>query len=184
MMTSTNIDDKRLHGVAKLEDFRKFSEKADSGLFVRKTRRKLVGINNLSGKNTTKANFWLDQRNRVINALKDIEIFLMVSGERNVDRVFTFENVKPVIGALLWNRGPEPDSRTARIAQYLVESGFTYLVRHKAHLLSKSHQDVIDRAIDVSRLLEANFSPDNQRRYYSSVFENSEPSKKEEEDSE
>ena len=106
MMTSPNIDDnggERLRHVARIDEYRKFVETADSGLFTRKTRRRLVGKLGLSGRGLTKNDFWLDQRNRVKNALKDLEIFLMVAGSKNIRQTFTFENVKPFLGALLWS---------------------------------------------------------------------------------
>lgn len=151
-----------------MDEYRRFAEHADSGLFTRKTRRRLVGTLGLSGRGRTKNDFWYDQRNRVRTALKDLEIFLMVAGPSNVGQVFTLENVKPIIDALLWNRGDQPDAEVALIAQYLIESGFTYLTRHKDNLVTEIHEQTVNHALDISRLLAAHFASENKRRWYSS----------------
>jgi len=149
-----------------MDEYRRFAESADSGLFTRKTRRRLVGKLGLSGRGRTKNDFWYDQRNRVRTALKDLEIFLMVAGPSNVGQVFTLENVKPVIDSLLW-RGDQPDVEVALIAQYLIESGFIYLMRYKNDLVTEIHEQTINHALDISRLLAANFASGNKRRWYS-----------------
>lgn len=160
----------------KMDEYRLFAESADSGLFTRKTRRRLVGTLGLSGRDRTKNDFWYDQRNRVRTALTDLEIFLMVAPQSSVEQVFTLENVKSVIGALLWYRGDQPDAEVALIAQYLVESGFTYLRRHQSTLVTEIHEQTINHALDISRLLAAQFAPENKRRWHSSWFDEEEDS--------
>ena len=118
--------------------------------------------------------FWFDQRNNVRTALKDLEIFLMVASPSNVDQVFSFENVKPVIDCLLWNRGPQPDATVALIAQYLIESGFTSLMRHKQDLVTEIHEQTINHSLDISRLLAAHFESEDKRRWYSSSWDTEE----------
>ena len=160
---------------SRMDEYKRFAEReGEKGIFTRKTRRRLVGASGIPGRNRTMNDFWYDQRNRVRAALKDLEIFLMVADPSNVDQVFTFENVKPVIDSLLWNRGPQSDAVVALIAQYLIESGFTYLRRHKADLVTEIHEQTINHALDISRLLAAHFAPENERRWYSSWFDKEE----------
>jgi len=161
-----------------MDEYRRFALEADSGLFTRKTRQRLVGELGLSGRDRTKDDFWYDQRNCVRNGLKDLEIFLMVAGPSNVEQVFTLENVKPVIDAILWNHGPEPDIETASIAQYMIESGFTYLKRMQSNLVTEVHEQTINHALDISRLLAAHFASENKRRWYGSWFDEEEVKRK------
>ena len=159
----------------RMDEYKRFAERSgEKGIFTRKTRRRLVGASGLSGRDRTMSDFWYDQRNRVRAALIDLEIFLMVAGPSNVDQVFTFENVKPVISTLLWNRGPEPNAAVALIAQYLIESGFTYLRRHKSNLVTEIHEQIINHSLDISRLLASNFAPEKERLWYSSWFDGEE----------
>jgi len=151
---------------AHLEEYKQFAQEAQKGIFTRITRRRLVGDLGLSGRDRTKNDFWFDQRERVKTALKDLEIFLMVSGSSNVEQVFTLTNVKPFIDSLLWNRGDEPNKETAKIASYLIESGFTYLRRHNSGHLTDLSERSLNDAIDVTHYLTSLLIPDEERQYY------------------
>ena len=61
------------------------------------------------------------------------------------------------------------------IAQYLVESGFTFLTNQNALNVTHVHERAISDAVDISKNLAAQMIPMEQRPYYASWFDRDEP---------
>lgn len=128
-----------------------------TGIFLPKTRKRLLGIKGLTGRDRTKHDFWFDQRNRVERGLIDLQLFIDVAEKKNVNKVVNAGTLKPLVGILL--RKPvrgfslEPDPIRAWIAQLFIEAGFYYLERMCSDHITLSHKHTIEEAIDLSRYL-------------------------------
>lgn len=151
--------------------FSSFIKTAGGGIFTRKTRMRLGGKLGLSGRDRTKNQFWDDVRNRVRNALKDLELFIESADEKQVKQVLTAETLKPVIVSLLQKGdvrvyGKMPDANIAKIAHLFVREGFRCLSEQNKYV-TKSHARTIEEAIDLSNFLVETFKPESERHLVS-----------------
>jgi len=154
------------HQLVRMEYYKRFVQEADRGLLTKSARMTLLNQDRLKS-DKAKADFWYDQRVTVENGLTDLEMFLMFAGYKNVQKVFTIENVKPVINALLRTRLSEYERETALIAQHMIEAGFIHLTSIEPNLMTEAHEDIVRKAIDLSRRLAVNRIPDSERPFYS-----------------
>lgn len=149
---------------------RKFAKLAGGGIFTPKSRKMIVGLKSISGRDRTKADFWFDQRKRVENALKDLEIFIELSGEDNIKQVLTSKTLEPIIRALLsrpvWENA-KPDLNRAEIARILINISFVYLMAMQKKHITRSHKRTIDDALDLSNYLIQFFRPEGDSNYIS-----------------
>jgi len=139
------------------------------GIFSRITRKRLMGLSGLSGRNRTKKDFWYDVRKQVKLALIDLQLFIEVAGKNNLNQVITRESLRPVVEALLWRplvmdkytHNEEiyrlvPDLNRAKIAQLLVEVGLSYLRGISLNTefdIPSPLQKTIEDAVDTSKFL-------------------------------
>ena len=161
------MDDMESYKALQVEKFQKFIREADGGIFTSKTRRRLVGELGMSGRGLTKNDFWYDQRNRVRNALTDLEIFLTVAGRDNVNQVLTVETMEPVIKALFALEvidSVQPDPQKAWIAYLLIYAGFEYLSRLKEDHMTEPHKRTLNEAISLAQYLADIFELDSLRQ--------------------
>jgi len=141
------------------------------GIFSKPTMQKLLGNGKLSGKGKTKDNFWYDRRRSVKAALIDLEVFIHVADQNNLDQTINEETLTPIVTALLSYRLPSssallenvgPDHEKAKIAQLFIQYGFSYLAMKRDHV-TLSHKRTIEEAIDLSRYLLDSFRPESER---------------------
>ena len=137
------------------EKFRRFILNEAGGAFTPKTRKRLVGISNLSGRGRTKNKFWYDLRNDVRRALVDLMLFIEFADEDQVSQVISEETLRPIVIALSESspmmRGL---SRTrVEIAGMFVRAGFRYLETMQSHI-TLSHRRTIEEALDLTDHLE------------------------------
>jgi len=152
---------------ASIAKFSSFIKTAGGGIFTRKTRRRLAGELGLSGRNKTKNQFWCDVRNRVRNALRDLELFIESADADQVNQVLTEETLRPVVFGLLHKGdvrvyGKMPDVNIAEIARLLVQQGFRCLSEQNKYV-TKSHARTIEDALDLSNFLVETFKPESER---------------------
>jgi hypothetical protein len=134
--------------------FKPFIAKAGGGIFTRKTRERLLGIQPVSGRNRTKNDFWYDVRNRVENGLVDLELFIRVADRGQVNQVMTKKTLEPVITSLLRvSSEAEPDPNLAEIAEMLIHWAFEYLQDKTPESMTLAHRRTIEEAEDLSRYL-------------------------------
>lgn len=137
--------------------FQPFIARAGGGIFLRKTRERLLGTRTVTGRDRTKNDFSYDVRNRVENALVDLELFIQASDREQVHQVITRESLEPVITSLL--RGysvssqRENDSTLGEIADMLIHWAFDYWKIWAPESMTLSHSRTIDEAEDLSRYL-------------------------------
>jgi len=151
---------------------RTFAQIAGGGIFTPKTRKMMVGLKSITGRDRTKNDFWYDQRKRVKNALKDLEIFIELSGEDNLNQVLTSKTLEPIIKALLFRpvwENARPDLNRAEIARILINTGFGYLMAMKKKHITRSHKRTIDDALDLSNYLVQFFKPEGDSYYVSPI---------------
>ena len=146
----------------KLSDkYRLWLDSVKGGIFTRKARARLIGLERPFGKNQSKNDFWMNRRYDVQSALVDLTIFFEVAGPQNVHQVVTVETMEPVIKSLLHadeiHLDDQPDPRKALIAQFLIEAGFHFLAHYQPHKITISHKRTIDEALDLSRYLTSEF---------------------------
>lgn len=137
--------------------FKPFIASAGGGIFLRKTRERLLGTRALSGRDRTKNDFWYDVRNRVKNALVDLELFVETADKEQRDQVLTKHSLEPVINALLisqlsWSER-DPNPTKAEIADMLIQWGFNYLEAMTKNSLTLSHERTMKEALDLSNYL-------------------------------
>lgn len=142
--------------------FRKFAEISGGGIFTKKARMQILGIQSFAGRESTKNDFWYDRRKNVENALIDLEIFIRFAGKGQVNQVITGETLSPIIEALL-SEYDEPDAERAKIAHLLIRQSFLYLSKNKR--LTRSNINTIEEAIDLSNYLAETFKPEEERYY-------------------
>ena len=134
------------------------------GIFTKKRRKQLLGLAGKSGRNRplegqTKASFWYDVRESVRNGLIDLQLFTETSGEEQVNKILTRENLEPLIFALLVYSRHKPNndedvSVKAKIAHMLVEYGLNYLRSESGFgQLRKKEEQELDEAIELSNQL-------------------------------
>lgn len=148
-----------------LAKFKPFIERA-GGIFTSITRKRLLGMEGLSGRNRTKDDFWHDQRENVKMALIDLELFIEAAGDDRIRSVVTEDTLMPVLESLLWDPvvyGADPDLERAKIAELLVKFGFNYLSNMKRNQITLSHRRTIEEAIDLSHFLLDSFRPESDR---------------------
>jgi len=149
---------------------RKFAQFAGGGIFTPKTRKMIVGLRSIAVRDKTKNDFWLDQRKRVKYALKDLEIFIELAGEDNLNQVVTAKTLEPVIKALLsrpvWENA-QPDLNRAEIARIFINIGFEYLMKMQKKHITRSHKRTIDDARDLSNYLVQFFKLEGNLYYIS-----------------
>jgi len=139
------------HLIAK---FNQHITKADGGAFTPITRKRLVGIKELSGRDRTKNDFWYDVRQRLKRGLIDIELFIEFAERDQVNQVLTADSLQPIVSALLkgFAFGGTRDLNKGEIAQMLVQNGLEYLQGMNPDM-SMTENRTISEAIDLSRHL-------------------------------
>ena len=136
--------------------FKPFIASSGGGIFTRKTRERLVGIKTLSGRDRTKNDFWYDVRNRVRNALKDLELFIETADRDQVNQAITKESLEPVVTTLLWGialHDPQPNETMAEIADMLIQWGFRHFEQKAGRSITLSHERTMKEAKDLSNYL-------------------------------
>jgi hypothetical protein len=84
-----------------------------------------------------------------------------------LEQIFTWETLKPVVEALLHNQ-TEPDPVRAQIAQLFIEEGFGCLVGMKTELMTKVHLRTKDEATDLANYIVESLKPDGKRFFHNS----------------
>lgn len=134
------------------------------GIFTKSTMRKLLGIQKIAEKGKTKDNFWYDQRNKIKRTLIDLELFISVAGEKNVDQVINEETMTPLVNTILAFRFPnsnegyervKPDPKMAKVAKLFIETGFSYLAYANGIEMTRSHNRTVEDAMDLAKYLES-----------------------------
>ena len=95
------------------------------GIFTQDKRKKMFGKGGYS-RLENKTQCWYKVRRAVKAALVDLRLFIEVADDNNANQVLTLATLSPLIDSLLSNNAVV-DSTRAKIAQYFVEKGFTYL---------------------------------------------------------
>lgn len=148
--------------------FRKLYEYTQGGIFTRKTREKLLIKKGISERGQPVNTFWYRQRENVKTALIDLQLFIEVADEKNVDQVITRETLEPILYALLYSvRARDllnPNQNRAEIANLFIQGGFIHL-KEVTRNITLSHQRTIDEAIDVSNFLTDSLKPEKNRSY-------------------
>lgn len=163
-MEPKNHDNKEL--IAKFQ--KAYESSKVGGIFTTRTRERLLGISGLSGRNRTKDDFWYDVRAKVKTALIDLQLFLEMAGENNVNLVVTQESLVPIVYVLLWHpvvAKADPDVNRAEIAQLFVKWGFEYLSCMAPDLMTLSHEQTRAAAVDLANFLTESLKPKEERRY-------------------
>jgi hypothetical protein len=148
--------------------FKRHVETAGGGMFTPKTRKRLSGTLGLSGRERTKKDFWEDVRDRVKRALVDLQLFIEIAEEDQVNQVITQDTLKPIVMALLWSsstpveydpqrRGTKLRMERARIALLFIKWGFEYLSNMNQSMMTSSHSRTMTDAIDLSKFLLDHF---------------------------
>jgi hypothetical protein len=140
------------------------------GIFTTKTRDRILGVKGLSGRNRTKNDFWYDVRERVKTALIDLQLFIEMSKEKQVNAVLTKESLESIVIALLWSTANlgEPDTNRAEIARLFIKWGFSYLSQVLPDLMTISHEQTRASAVDLADFLAESSKPKTDRHYYRS----------------
>jgi hypothetical protein len=135
--------------------FGRFVETAGGGVFTTITRKRLLGIKGLTGRDRTKNDFWNDVRKRVKNAQTDFQLFILTADRDQVNQVITAETLVPMVRALL--DGRNADLKRAEIAQLFINEGFSYLKSTSAGNITLAHDRTIAEAIDLANYLVTNY---------------------------
>jgi hypothetical protein len=140
---------------------------ARGGIFTKKTRKRLLGIEGQTGRGRTKYDFWYDVRKYVKTALIDLQLFIELAGKSNIDQVITAESLKPVLYSLVWHpviHKEEKDMEKAKIAKLLIDVGFGYLSSNMHKHLTEPHRRSIGEAIEVADYLVKTLETDLERK--------------------
>jgi len=142
---------------AKMENlrafFRRFVETAGGGAFTPITRRRLLRMKGLSGRDRTKNDFWNDVRKRVRNAQTDFQLFVLTADKNQVDQSMTHETLSPMVRTLLDSRNW--DLNRAEIARLFIDAGFSYLKATSIMDITLAHDRTITEALDLANYLVA-----------------------------
>ncbi len=153
---------------AMIDIYDKIYEHTQGGIFRNATREKLLGKRKFSGRGQPANTFWYRQRENVKTALIDLQLFIEVADEKNVDQVITIETLEPILYALLYSvRARDllnPIQNRAEIANLFIQWGFIHL-KEVTRNITLSHQRTIDEALDVSNFLTDSLKPEKNRRY-------------------
>lgn len=132
----------------------------DGGIFVKGTRKRLLGLSpGRPGWDESSADFRYDVRRYVKQALIDLELFIEVADENDVNNVLNIESLKPIVEVLFWHPIVDrdgPNLERAKIAQQFIQSGFDYLTM-KPLEISTIYRDIVVKAIELSHLLVKTF---------------------------
>lgn len=151
----------------KIANFIKIFSRSKGGIFTKKTRERLMGIQRKTGRGRREVDFWYDVRESVKTALFDLQLFLEFAEEKNVNAVMTGERLLPLVQEFVSTKYPvKKDLRMADIANIFVQMGFRYLYSAKMHEITLSHKRTINESIDLANFLVQSFLPLEQRRYY------------------
>lgn len=154
----------------KIANFSKMYSKTRGGIFNKKTRERLMGIQRKTGRGRKETDFWYDIREYLKSALIDIQLFLEFADEKNINLVMTGERLQPLIQKLASSEYPfKADLRRADIANLLIQNGFRYLYYSKRSEITLSHKRTINEAVDLSNFLVWSFVPIEQRQYVSGM---------------
>jgi hypothetical protein len=147
-----------------------------SGIFVKKKRKQLLGLEAKSGGKTsgneerdrkTLANFWYDVRENVKCGLVDLQLFIETSRVDNIFRVLDNQRLEPIFKELLlseWvNENFDFTSDKAKIAHMLVETGLKCLRQLSEPYLRRKAEEEIDDAIELSQQLMFNLLTDKEK---------------------
>jgi len=137
-----------------------------SGLFVEATRNKLLDMKDSSGGRQYR--FWHKNRKRIKTALIDLQLFLEIANEKNVNQVFNEETLQPFVGALLYRY--KYNSTKSKIAQLFIEIGFSYLYHANRGVLTPSQRRAIEDASSLSKQLTFLTLPEEEREKYKIRF--------------
>lgn len=142
---------------------------SSGGIFTAKTRKKLLGILPRAEPGKSRNDFWCDRRKQVEQALIDLQLFIEAAEDDQVNQVVvTQETLAPVVETLLHYPvvyRAEPDLKRAEISQLFIEMGFIYLSDMMPGMMSLSHKQTKDAAIDLANFLVESFRPEKERRY-------------------
>ncbi len=134
------------------------------GIFSRKTRKRLLGMSGISGRDRTIDDFWYDVRKQVKLALIDLQLFITVAERKNLNKVINRESLKPIIETLLGHsivaKDP-PEVYLAEISQMLAEMGLSYLrqIFIGTEFDTPMLQKAMDDAISTNKLLVCAVEP-------------------------
>jgi len=141
--------------------FQNKAKTGGGGLFNAKTRYRLLGVHDPSGRERKEKFFWSDVRNYVRGALIDLQLFIEIAGDNNVRQTLNEQKLKDMVETLLWHPVPRhdpPDLNRAEIARLFVDVGLNYL-EYIASLLkldSLSHKNTIGVTKNLSNLVVEN----------------------------
>ena len=142
------------------------------GIFSSKVRGRLLGIKtrgrepNEFKNPQSKANFWYSRREAIKGSIKDLELFIEVADEDNLNRVINFESTKPIVEALLFSRikeNAEPNVNTVKIAQMLIHRSFQYLKRMNKDNIGRLHEKAISNGLETCDVLANLLLPFSER---------------------
>ena len=160
---SSNINDNIRFFSLLYDEFRRYAtDTSETGIFRSDTRLKLVKEYKTIAQEGS-ADYWLDRRGSVIRGLKDLELFLWVADEKNINMSIKNDNFLPFLEALF--ELPiidlvEPNTEKAKIACSMVVSGFKYLQSLKRQHLTDSHRRTLQDAYDLAEYLSDRFVVD------------------------
>ena len=135
--------------------FSRFVETAGGGVFTTRTRKRLLHMQGLAGRDRTKNDFWNDVRNRVRNAQTDLQLFILTADRDQVNQAITEDTLVPIVRALLDSR--KPDSNGARIARLFITAGFDYLQATSMENITLAHSRTIQEATDLANFLVTHY---------------------------
>ena len=134
----------------RMDEYKRFAETAEKGIFTRKTRRRLVGASGIPGRDRTMNDFWYDQREKVKRALIDLELFIRCADKDQVNQVLTRDTLLPIVVWLFMKPTvAEPDVIRSDIADLFIHNSFSYLRNQIPHM-TLSHDRTIREATDLS----------------------------------
>ncbi len=138
------------------------------GIFANKTRKRIVGIEELSKRYPTKKRFLDEMTEYIKPTLFDLELFIKYADKEYVNQVMTWEALKPVVEALLSkpiDDRAEADLTRAEIAQLFIRAGFDYL---QSISLPFPLDKILNDASDIIDYLVRNFphEPKPLERYF------------------
>ena len=135
------------------EKYRPFITKR-GGIFTPARRRRLLRYSpGRHGYSEADAQFRYKVRLFVKQALVDLELFLEMADEKDVNRIINQESLEPITRVLLWNIRGKPNANLAKIAHMLIWYGFHYLKTQNPIRLPDILDSQINSAIDISNSL-------------------------------
>lgn len=160
------MDDSQREKEWRIHNFERLYRNTQGGIFTKKTREKILTKKGISGRGQTINTFWYRQRESIKTALIDLQLFVEEAGESNVKQVINEETLKPLVDSLLsFSYLSLPELRKAQIARLFIKVGFKYLSSIYHNDLTKSHQNTISEATDLSDYLAEHLKPSSERRY-------------------